>query len=75
MLAEALRRHADDERPDAEVLKLDSAAEAYRQDLAEQLAIMPYLHVARVGRSNSRWAPLLLYRNADGVWSKALPRR
>ena len=70
MLAEALRRHADDERPDAEVLKLDPAAEAYRHDLAEQLAIMPYLHVARVGRSNSRWAHLLLYRNADSVWSK-----
>ena len=51
--AEALRRHADDKRPDAAALKLAPDSERYRQDLAEQLAEMPYLRVAKVGRSNA----------------------
>lgn len=70
MLAEALRRHAGDERPDAGSIKMAPQAERYRQDLAEQLAIMPYLRVAKVGRSNSRWTHSLLYLGLDGVWSK-----
>lgn len=70
MLAEALRRHADDERPKADTLKLAPDSERYRQDLAEQLAAMPYLRVAKVGRSNNRWTHALLYLGPDGVWSK-----
>lgn len=70
MLAEALRRHADDKRPDAAALKLAPDSERYRQDLAEQLAEMPYLRVAKVGRSNNRWTHALLYLGPDGVWSK-----
>ncbi|MBN9603066.1 MAG: hypothetical protein J0G33_09060 [Afipia felis] len=70
MLAEALRRHADDERPDATALKLAPDSERYRQDLAEQLAEMPYLRLAKVGRSNNRWTHALLYLGPDGVWSK-----
>lgn len=70
MLAEALRRHADDERPEADSLKLALEAERYRHDLAEQLAVMPYLKVAKVGRSNNRWTYALLYLGLDGVWSK-----
>ncbi|TDX23351.1 hypothetical protein [Rhodovulum visakhapatnamense] len=31
---------------------------------------MPYLQVAKVGRSNSRWSQSLLYLGIDGVWSK-----
>lgn len=70
MLTEALRRHVDDERPEADTLKLASDSERYRQDLAEQLAAMPYLRVAKVGRSNNRWTHALLYLGPDGVWSK-----
>jgi hypothetical protein len=70
MLAEALRRHAGDDRPDAVSLKLAPEAERYRQDLAEQLAAMPYLKVAKVGRSNNRWTHTLLFQGIDAVWSK-----
>lgn len=70
MLAEALRRHADDERPDPDALKLAPESERYRQDLAEQLAVMPYLHVAKVGRSNNRWTHSLVFLGIDGAWSK-----
>ncbi|MEF3129399.1 hypothetical protein [Rhizobium leguminosarum] len=70
MLAEALRRHTDDPRLDAEALKLAPDSERYREDLAEQLAEMPYLRVAKVGRSNNRWTHALLYLGPDGVWSK-----
>ncbi|MGB5950746.1 MAG: hypothetical protein WBG82_15630, partial [Parvibaculum sp.] len=70
MFAEALRRHADDERPSADALKLAPEAERYRVDLTEQLAAMPYLKVAKVGRSNNRWAHYLLYLGHDGIWSK-----
>jgi hypothetical protein len=70
MLAEAQRRHADDDRPDAAALKLAPDSERYRQDLAEQLAEMPYLRLAKVGRSNNRWSSALLYLGLDGVWSK-----
>jgi len=70
MLVEALRRHTDDEPPDAAALKLAPDSERYRQDLAEQLAEMPYLRVAKVGRSNNRWTHALLYLGPDGVWSK-----
>lgn len=47
MLGEALRRHAGDERPNANALKLVPEAERYRLDLAEQLAAMRYLKVAK----------------------------
>jgi len=70
MLAEALRRHAGDERPTTDALKLAPEAERYRADLAEQLAAMPYLKVAKVGRSNNRWAHYLLFLGHDGIWSK-----
>ncbi|MEW6150890.1 MAG: hypothetical protein AB1745_23140 [Pseudomonadota bacterium] len=70
MLAEALRRHAGDERPDPAALKLAPDSERYRQDLAEQLAKMPYLRVAKVGRSNNRWRHVLLYLGPDDIWSK-----
>lgn len=70
MLAEALRRHADDERPDIAALKLAPESERYRQDLAEQLTKMPYLKMAKVGRSNNRWTHALLYLGLDDVWSK-----
>lgn len=70
MLAEALRRHAHENRPDAAALKLEPQSERYRQDLAEQLADMPYLKVVKVGRSNNRWSHYLLYLRPDGIWSK-----
>lgn len=70
MLAEALRRHQGTERPEAASLKLVSQSESYRHELAEQLAAMPYLEVAKVGRSNGRWTRVLLYKGPDGVWSK-----
>lgn len=70
MLAEALRRHAGDEQPSADSLKLAPEAERYRADLAEQLAAMPYLKVAKVGRSNNRWAHYLLFLGHDGIWSR-----
>ncbi len=70
MLTEALRRHVNDERPDAASLKLAPESERFRQDLAEQLAEMPYLKVAKVGRSNNRWTHSLLYQGPDSVWSK-----
>lgn len=70
MLREAQRRHAEDERPDAASLKIAPDSERYRQDLAEQLAEMPYLRVAKVGRSNSRWTYSLVFLGLDGVWSK-----
>jgi hypothetical protein len=70
MLGEAHRRHTDAARPDASSLKLAPESERYRQDLAEQLAEMPYLKVAKVGRSNSRWTYALVFQGHDGVWSK-----
>lgn len=70
MLAEALRRHVGDEQPSADALKLSPEAERYRADLAEQLAAMPYLKVAKVGRSNNRWTHYLLFLGHDGIWSK-----
>lgn len=73
MLAEALRRHADDERPDAAALKLVPDSERYRQELAEQLAKMPYLKVAKVGRTGNSWRYVLLYLGPDGVWPKPYP--
>lgn len=70
MLSEALRRHKNDERPDAASLKLAPEAESYRYDLAEQLTSMPYLKMAKVGTSNSRWTRAILYKGFDGVWSR-----
>lgn len=73
MLAEALRRHERDERPDVTSLKIVPEAERYRQDLFEQLANMPYLQIARVGQSNNHWNQYILYKSPDNVWS--LPSR
>lgn len=70
MQKEAIRRHANDERPDASSLKFAAESERYRQELAEQLAAMPYLRIARVGRSNNRWTNYVIYKEADGAWSK-----
>ena len=70
MLAEALRRHAADARPDANSLELASESEHYRYDLAEELGKMPYLKLAKVGRLNSRRAQMVLFKGPDGIWSK-----
>lgn len=71
MLAEAVRRHAADKRPEAASLQLAPESEPYRQDLADQLSAMPYLFVAKVGWEDGRWKKhLLLYRDAKGLWSK-----
>ena len=71
MLAEAIRRHSEDPRPDAASLQLAAKAEPYRQDLAEQLNAMPYLSIAQVGWEDGRWRKhKLLYKDAKGVWSK-----
>lgn len=71
MLAEAIRRHAGDERPDAASLQLALESEPYRQDLADQLAAMPYLWIAQVGWEVGRWRKhMLVYRDSAGVWSK-----
>jgi hypothetical protein len=71
MLAEAIRRHAGDERPDVASLKLAPESESYRQDLAEQLRVMPYLWIAQVGWEAGRWRThMLLYRDSKGAWSK-----
>ncbi|KPG02086.1 hypothetical protein IP86_00970 [Rhodopseudomonas sp. AAP120] len=70
MLVEALRRHTNNERPDAATLKLAPDSERYRQELAELLSKMPYLRVVKVGRSNNRWRYVLLYLGPDDVWSK-----
>jgi hypothetical protein len=67
----SLRRHEADERPDPASLKLAPESQHYRGDLAEQLSKMPYLKLAKVGRSNSRWTQVLLYKGPDGVWSKS----
>lgn len=71
MLAEAMRRHATDERPDANSLRLAPESEEYRDDLAEQLSVMPYLRVAKVGRRwvDRRWTQVLLFKSSDGIWS------
>ncbi|WP_114008671.1 hypothetical protein [Cohaesibacter intestini] len=62
----ALRRHAGDEQPDAASIKMASEAEHYRQGLAEELAIIPYLRVTKIGRSNNCWTHFLVeYR----VWN------
>jgi len=60
MLAEALRRHARTERPSVSTIKIEPDAEQYREDLTEQLSIMPYLKVARVGQSSNRWKHYIL---------------
>ncbi len=70
MLAEALRRHAEDSRPMEEELQLHPESERYRRELAEQLTIMPYLRVVLVGHANNRWANLLLFLGENGIWSK-----
>ncbi|MBP2159123.1 MULTISPECIES: hypothetical protein [Asticcacaulis] len=71
MLAEALRRHSTMPRPDAASLQLDPKAEQYRDDLATQLAAMPYLRVAQVGWKDGRWREhKLLFRSAKNTWSE-----
>lgn len=71
MLAEAIRRHAGDPRPDAASLQLAVEVEPYRQDLADQLSAMPYLSIAQVGWEDSRWRKhLLLYKDGKGAWTK-----
>jgi hypothetical protein len=70
MLQEAVRRHADDDRPDASSIKIAPESERHRDDLSVQLAAMPYLKVVKVGRVNNRWSHDLLYLGPDDVWSK-----
>lgn len=64
MLAEALRRHGNKEPPDPATLKLAPESEVFREELATQLATMPYLRVAKIGRSNGRWGQKVIYRGA-----------
>lgn len=69
MLTEALRRHARTERPSAFSLKIAPNAEQYREDLTKQLAIMPYLKVARVGETSNSRKQCIIYRNRENIWS------
>jgi len=71
MLAEALRRHQRDERPTALSLNIAPEVEHFRHDLAEQLAVMPYLKVARVGHSGTRSNQHILFLNKKNIWSSA----
>jgi len=70
MLAEALRRHRNAPRQDPAEIKLDRTAEPYRDELAAQLAEMPYLKVAMVGREEGRWRPSILLLKPDGTWTR-----
>lgn len=70
MLQEAIRRHADDDRPDASSLKIAPESERHRHAISVQLAAMPYLKVVKVGRVNNRWSHDLLYLDPNEVWSK-----
>lgn len=69
MLTEAMRRHARTERPSLSSLKIAPDAEQYSEDLIGQLAIMPYLKVARVGQSSNSRNHYIIYRNGENVWS------
>lgn len=70
MLSEAIRRHADTPRIPVDQIKLHIEAEPYRVSLAQQLQTYPYLWTALLG---SRGQQVVLYRNADDVWSKPYP--
>lgn len=71
MLAEAIRRHSGDPRPDTVSIQIAAEAEPYRQDLADQLSTMPYLSIAQVGWEDGRWRKhLLLYKDGKGSWTK-----
>jgi hypothetical protein len=70
MLQEALRRHAHAAKPGADSLRLSPESERYRQELAEQLATMPYLKVAKVGRLDNQWSRYVLFKGPDDAWSK-----
>jgi len=73
MLSEAIRRHASIEKQDANKLKLASEAEIYRQQLADQLAIMPYLKVVKVKKLGMYSYTILLFKESDGSWSGPIP--
>lgn len=70
MLSEAIRRHADTPRIPVDQIKLHIEAEPYRGALAQELQTYPYLWTALLG---SRGPQVVLYRNADDVWSKPYP--
>lgn len=70
MLVEAVRRHGSTPRQDPAEIKLDRAAEPYRENLTAQLGEMPYLKVALVGREEDRLRPSVLLLKPDGSWTK-----
>jgi len=67
MLAEAIRRHKDDPRLPAAALLLHPAAEPYRDALAAELSIYPYLRMALLSHAGRRD---VLYRDGKNLWSK-----
>lgn len=70
MLAEAVRRHRDTPRQSLVDLKLHAEAEPLREALARELETYPYLWIALIGE---RVWPVVLYRDADNLWSKPYP--
>lgn len=71
MLKEAIRKHANSERPTIESIKLAPASEQYRNEVFDVLTVMPYLKIVRVGKSGERKLnTLTLYQDRDGTWSK-----
>lgn len=70
MLSEAIRRHEHYERQSPNELKLATESEIYREDIAVQLAIMPYLMVVIVKKPEQYSYKMLLTKEPDGSWSK-----
>lgn len=73
MLSEAKRRHANIGKQDVNKLRFASEADIYRQQLADQLAVMPYLKVVKVKKLEEYSFTTLLYKESDGSWSKPIP--
>jgi hypothetical protein len=70
MLSEAIRRHAHHERRSPNELKLAIESEVYRHDVADQLAIMPYLKIVRVKKLEHYPYQMLLTKEPGDLWSK-----
>lgn len=70
MLSEALRRYVHHERQSPNELKLAIESETYRQLIADQLAIMPYLRIIKIKHIEQYSTKLLFTREPDGSWSK-----
>lgn len=70
MLAEAVRRHHDTPRQSPADVQLHPEAEPLREALAKELELYPYLRIALIGE---RVWPVVLYRDANNLWSKPYP--